>query len=61
MQMCAEACNVIGKPAFHKGPISSSDAYWLRYVVPLPSVSLTRIQRSYIDSNMSPLSHSLTS
>lgn len=57
MQMCAEACNVIGKPAFHKGPISSSDAYWLCYVVPL----LTHIQRSYIDSNMSPLSHSLTS
>lgn len=59
--MCVKACSVIGKSVFHKGPISSSDAYWLWYAVPLPLLSLTHIQRSDIDSNRPPLSHSLTS
>lgn len=60
-QMCVEACRVIGKSVFHKGPISSSDADWLWCAATPPSLSLTHIQRSDIDSNMPPLSHSLTS
>lgn len=62
MQMCAEAWSIIVKSVlYYKDPISSCDAYWLWYVAPLLSLSLTHIQRSYIDSKMSPLSLSLTS
>lgn len=59
--MCLEAGRVIGKSVLHKGPMSSSDADWLWCAVPLPLLSLTHIQRSDIDSNMAPLSRSLTS
>lgn len=59
MQLCVEACRVIGKSVFHKGAISRSDADWLWCTSPV--ALLTHIHRSDIDSNMAPLSHSLTS
>lgn len=61
MQIYVQTWRVIAKSVFHKARISSIDGDWLWCTTPLLSLLLIHIQRSGIDYNMHPLSHSLTS